>query len=243
MSCYDTQQENKISMIEGSQFNAVISFNSELDIDISIPDFVFEVRSRLSNSLLLQFKTSDGSLSKSGDNLILFIPSPLTVGKSGEYLWQLGFYSNSQDMTKLTEGAFEVRKAVLGNEESGSGGNYSPIDPVQITITVTSSDLEITVSPFVIFGGNMRVINLSNADLFPDGVQHGTIIPHGLNGYVGVDYYRIIDGVAQKQSGQWIEGLNTPNANQVKFSAGLLSDMLDTTYTGYLAFTRLAPFL
>lgn len=86
---------NEITFKEGSAHTVIIGIPGTLTLSGSSASI--QVRNRPASNLDFEFKTSDNTLYIVDQNIILNIPSNLTIGKADKYKWQLKIFTNNSD--------------------------------------------------------------------------------------------------------------------------------------------------
>jgi len=73
-------------------------------VNLGIPDTYasgysasIQVRNRPTGALEFEFSTTGNTLFKTGKNILLNIPSNLSIGKADKYKYQLKIWTNAQD--------------------------------------------------------------------------------------------------------------------------------------------------
>jgi len=150
----------KITMIEGSQKNVIFKFPSQV-VNVSLYNFIFEIRSKIQRDLIARFSTEEGTLQKSGNNVILFIPASKTRGINGEFYSQMGFFIEPDDLFKLDANDFIIQKQVLDDDSEPNGDSvYDALLEQEVDITIQ--------------GGSVATLQILNFGLFGGGSGGGT---------------------------------------------------------------------
>lgn len=141
-------------MIQGSQKSILFQFPN--DIDVSLYQFSFEVRTKLMNNSVLEFSTEGGSMKISGQTVLLFIPASYTRELCGEYEARLGFYIEPDDLTLLPIIELIIEPAILVQDTEPNGDSIFDIIAAQVVeiiinnpaiVTITIEDFGLIVGP------------------------------------------------------------------------------------------------
>jgi len=85
-----------IQFKEGSFHLVTLTLPEAIDLSRYIASI--QVRETPTSAVRFKFSTEDGTLIKSGQNLILNIPAFISLNRATKYKWQLGLYTNSTDV-------------------------------------------------------------------------------------------------------------------------------------------------
>lgn len=124
-------------MIEGSQKSILFQFPN--DIDVLNNNFIFKIRRKLLGQEVLSF--DDDSFTKSGQDVLLFIPASSTRGLDGQYEAQIGYFTKPDDLVILPKFSIVIESAVIEQDEQGNGDSvFDEITAQTIIIEVNNPE-------------------------------------------------------------------------------------------------------